>query len=63
MVFDQTGWSISSAARRLGRSGQQIQLIEKGEYASGQVIGRRMVYRASVEHFALPTSPLLPQQQ
>jgi hypothetical protein len=54
--------SLSEAARRLGRSEQQIRtLCRKGDLHDVKVLGRRMVDKASVEHFALPLTPTLPQ--
>ena len=55
--------SIAEAARRLGRSEMQIRrLLKRGELRDVHVFGRRLIDRASVEHFALPRTPtLLPQ--
>jgi len=59
-VDPQALMSLSEAARRLGRSEQQIRtLCRRGKLRDVKVLGRRMVDRASVEHFALPTSATL----
>jgi excisionase family DNA binding protein len=62
-VDPSTLMSLSEAARRLGRSEQQIRtLCRRGELRDVKVLGRRMVERATVEHFAAPRTPTqLPQ--
>jgi excisionase family DNA binding protein len=60
MTIDVTRYmSVSEAARRLGRSESQIKtLIDKGDLQSTKVFGRRVIVSASVEHYALPRSPI-----
>lgn len=63
MTIDESGYiPIAAAARRLGRSEQQIRyLCKKGALRDVKVFGRRMIDKTSVENFALPGS-FAPQQ-